>query len=315
MLAPRASIFSRRYAVGFASKYKAYGTSVVYEARLAAFTAQRQARQNLKLLATQVEQFLTVQSQIGQCVVLSKRRGLQISVLASEADSDSDGKNVDKQDVINLLEDQGFSFPLPTCDIEFVDYVDKLPEREHQRVTFLDLLRILFAEADVEDNGSITFQEFENFLTRHNIAFSSSFDPEYYSKVFHEHAVSYGERLIFSEFRNLLMSQGLLTLQDNTGDGAAEEFGVHPRVLEILSDHFFTKADIDSTGYISEDDVIKMFSVYRLGDEEDAKEAFQQFDCDEDGFLRRDDFEQFLRTIGIVGTPIIEGEEGICTMM
>jgi Ca2+-binding EF-hand superfamily protein len=203
---------------------------------------------------------------------------------------------LEEADVQEYLKLKGFSGTNSIKSIDFVESMDKLPSAAHKRVVLLDLLQIAFATADSDGDGKISMSEFQEFCTKYGI----SFDAAHYSDVFLEYDKDFTYQLSIQEFKALLLSTKLITLEDGTRNNKAAEFGVEKALEDIFWDHFFSKADSDGDGFIKLDEVASLIDDYGLGDRNAASKQFATYDKNDDGKIDRDEFIAMMSAEGVV---------------
>lgn len=194
-----------------------------------------------------------------------------------------------EEDIKALLVDQG------DATIEIVASEDELPVSSHDRVVLLDLLKALFDLADGNKDGAISLSEFKEFTT------SLGLDREEhaYQELFMDYDPNMNYELSFKEFKAMLLGTKLLAVADVTGDGVAAEFRVHKVLIDLVVGHIFAKADLDTDGKISKEEVTTLLTAYNI--DQSGADAFGKVDKDGDGKIDRKELVELLFDVGVVG--------------
>lgn len=265
--------------------------------------------------AATTQMTLNVHPSVAQCVVTAEGGDLRITILpkmnmhgvrqqavrwGNASDVFFAPAMITEDEVGQHLSSQGFTGLVRK--ITFVGNENELPRSMHDRVVLLDLLGILFVNADLDGDGRITMDEFKEFITTYGL-----FEEQNWMEVFADFAVYEGDgpllSLSFEDFKTLLLNTNLLAIQDNNLNGVAAEFGIHNSLQHVFWDFFFSKSDSDGNGLVSHEDVDRVFTNYNLGDIEAARKAFLIYDKDGDNMLNKQEFDQMMIAEGVVSTP------------
>jgi len=230
---------------------------------------------------------LNASPNVAQCVVCEENDGaLRIYVVPAKSTVD-----LTDQGVLSLLKKRGLADDVQVAGVTMVPHLEDLPQATHKRVVLLDLLKILFEEADINNDGVVSRFEFCAFVGRHSLPLNSRQSPD----IFKEACEEVQGGLPFEQFKTVLMSLNWVGLQDNTGDGVMKDFFLHEKLMPAVAGHFFAKADSDGGGDICRAEVASVYRDYGLGTEEVASQAFAKT-----ARINREEFSRVLLKTNII---------------
>eukprot|EP01043_Picozoa_sp_COSAG02_P050238 COSAG02_NODE_5141_length_4595_cov_1.739991_3_plen_260_part_00 len=211
---------------------------------------------------------------------------------------------LDEEIVNDFLRQKGYDGePLSVCfktDVElWTHFFDS--QEVHKRVVLRDVVGVIFEAADADADGSITFGELVDWVKTQKI---SSIDDvsqvffKYDSDEFGGGGYGYSEDLSFGEFKQLLLGEGLIAVNDEAG--AEGRLQIQESLLGLVAQKVFDRADTDDDGTISKTEVAEVMKTYQLVANESVDESFAKVDRDQDGTISYEEFKTFLLNEGVL---------------